>query len=57
MQLLIALFGEGKDLSSLQMGMRAAVAFFGALIFIRIPSRWSNCACIISMPSLGPPEA
>jgi uncharacterized membrane protein YcaP (DUF421 family) len=41
MQLLIALFGEGKDLSSLQMGMRAAVAFFGALIFIRISGRRS----------------
>jgi uncharacterized membrane protein YcaP (DUF421 family) len=41
MQLLIALFGEGKDLSSLQMGMRAAVAFFGALFFIRISGRRS----------------
>jgi uncharacterized membrane protein YcaP (DUF421 family) len=41
MQALIAIFGEGKDLSSLQMGMRAAATFFAALAFIRISGRRS----------------
>jgi uncharacterized membrane protein YcaP (DUF421 family) len=41
MEALIALFGEGKDLSALQMGMRAAATFFAALIFIRISGRRS----------------
>jgi hypothetical protein len=36
MDTLITLFGEGKDLNSLQMAARAAVVFFGALILIRI---------------------
>jgi uncharacterized membrane protein YcaP (DUF421 family) len=31
MGLLAAIFGEGKDLSSLQMGMRAAAVFFASL--------------------------
>ncbi|WP_250511521.1 YetF domain-containing protein [Caballeronia sp. GACF4] len=41
MEALIILFGEGKDLSPLQMGMRAAAAFFLALVFIRISGRRS----------------
>ncbi|ANB72248.1 hypothetical protein AYM40_07645 [Paraburkholderia phytofirmans OLGA172] len=41
MQMLIALFGEGKDLSSLQIAMRAAATFFAALVFIRISGRRS----------------
>ena len=41
MQILIALFGEGKDISSLQMAMRAAATFFAALVFIRIFGRRS----------------
>lgn len=41
MQALVFLFGEGKDLSAFQMGMRAAATFFAALIFIRISGRRS----------------
>ncbi|MCI0150345.1 DUF421 domain-containing protein [Paraburkholderia sediminicola] len=41
MQILIAVFGEGKDISSLQMAMRAAATFFAALVFIRISGRRS----------------
>ena len=41
MQALIALFGEGRDLSALQMAMRAAATFFAALVFIRISGRRS----------------
>ncbi|CAB3804650.1 DUF421 domain-containing protein [Pararobbsia alpina] len=41
MEALIALFGEGKDLNSLQMGMRAASIFFAALALIRISGRRS----------------
>lgn len=41
MNALIALFGEGKDLSTIQMGARAAATFLIALIFIRISGRRS----------------
>lgn len=41
MDVLITLFGEGKDLDSLQTAMRAIVVFFAALIFIRISGRRS----------------
>jgi uncharacterized membrane protein YcaP (DUF421 family) len=41
MDVLIAIFGEGKDLDSLQMSMRAVVVFFAALVFIRISGRRS----------------
>ncbi|SAL58592.1 hypothetical protein AWB69_06464 [Caballeronia udeis] len=41
MDVLIAIFGEGKDLGSLQMAMRAVVVFFAALILIRISGRRS----------------
>ena len=41
MDVLIAIFGEGKDLDSLQMAMRAVAAFFAALILIRISGRRS----------------
>jgi uncharacterized membrane protein YcaP (DUF421 family) len=41
MQALIALFGEGRDLSTSQMGMRAAATFLAALVFIRISGRRS----------------
>ncbi|CAB3795447.1 hypothetical protein LMG28614_04177 [Paraburkholderia ultramafica] len=41
METLIALFGEGKDLNSLQMAARASAVFFGALILIRISGRRS----------------
>jgi uncharacterized membrane protein YcaP (DUF421 family) len=36
MEWLSSLFGEGDNLNSLQMGVRAAVAFFAALALIRI---------------------
>jgi ribosomal protein S18 acetylase RimI-like enzyme len=39
MNLLLSLFGEGKDLDSLQMGARAIAVFFGSLILIRIGGR------------------
>ncbi|WP_429299040.1 DUF421 domain-containing protein [Paraburkholderia sp. GAS199] len=38
---LVVLFGEGKDLSSLQMAARAAATFLAALVFIRISGRRS----------------
>ncbi|MFM0356524.1 DUF421 domain-containing protein [Paraburkholderia nemoris] len=41
MQALVALFGEGKDLSAMQMGMRAGATFFAALVLIRISGRRS----------------
>jgi uncharacterized membrane protein YcaP (DUF421 family) len=41
MEVLIAIFGEGKDLDSLQMAMRAVAVFFAALILIRISGRRS----------------
>ena len=41
MDVLIAIFGEGKDLGSLQMAMRAVAVFFAALILIRISGRRS----------------
>jgi len=41
MDVLIATFGEGKDLDSLQMAMRAVAVFFAALILIRISGRRS----------------
>jgi hypothetical protein len=41
MDALIAVFGSGQDLDSLQMAARAAVAFIGALVCIRISGRRS----------------
>jgi hypothetical protein len=41
METLIALFGEGKDLDSLQMAARPTAVFFGALVLIRISGRRS----------------
>jgi uncharacterized membrane protein YcaP (DUF421 family) len=41
MDIIVALFGEGKELDSLQMAMRAAVAFVATLIFIRVSGRRS----------------
>jgi uncharacterized membrane protein YcaP (DUF421 family) len=41
MELIITLFGEGKDLDTLQMSLRAAVVFIIALILIRISGRRS----------------
>jgi len=40
-RLLLALFGEGKDLNCLQMSSRGVVVFFIALILIRISGRRS----------------
>lgn len=36
METFLFLFGEGKDLNTLQMSCRAAVSFFVALLLIRI---------------------
>ena len=41
MELLIKIFGEGKDLNSLQMSSRGIAIFFIALILIRISGRRS----------------
>ena len=41
MELLIKIFGEGKDLDALQMSSRGVVIFFIALILIRISGRRS----------------
>lgn len=41
MELLIKIFGEGKDLNALQMSSRGVVMFFIALILIRISGRRS----------------
>ena len=41
MNALIAVFGSGQDLDSLQMAARAAAAFMGALVCIRISCRRS----------------
>lgn len=39
MSILLAVFGEGKDLDSLQMTARAIAVFFGSLALIRIGGR------------------
>jgi len=41
MQTIIEIFGEGKDLNSLQMSCRGIVVFFVALILIRVSGRRS----------------
>jgi uncharacterized membrane protein YcaP (DUF421 family) len=41
MELLIKIFGEGKDLDALQMSSRGVVMFFIALILIRVSGRRS----------------
>ncbi len=55
MEVVYKLFGQGKDLSSLQMGCRAFIIFFIALILIRlagmrtfgIKSAFDNCVIIM----------
>jgi uncharacterized membrane protein YcaP (DUF421 family) len=41
MELIIKIFGEGKDLTALQISCRATVVFFIALVLIRISGRRS----------------
>ncbi|MEI6001492.1 DUF421 domain-containing protein [Paraburkholderia bengalensis] len=41
MELIIAAFGEGRDLTASQTAMRAVAVFFAALVFIRISGRRS----------------
>lgn len=41
MELIIKIFGEGKDLTSLQMGSRGVIIFICALILIRLSGRRS----------------
>jgi len=41
MELLVELFGRGKDLSPLQMGMRTLVVFIICLVFIRMSGKRS----------------
>ena len=41
MDMLMTLFGEGKDLTALQTAMRAIVVFFATLVLIRISGRRS----------------
>ena len=41
MELLVEIFGEGKDLNALQMSSRGIVVFFLALVLIRISGRRS----------------
>jgi len=41
MELLIKIFGEGKDLDALQMSSRGIVMFFIALVLIRLSGRRS----------------
>ena len=41
MDVIITLFGEGKDLTALQTAMRAIVVFFATLVLIRISGRRS----------------
>jgi uncharacterized membrane protein YcaP (DUF421 family) len=41
MDAIVAVFGEGKDLSTLQMAMRAIVVFIACLALIRISGRRS----------------
>lgn len=41
MNAVVALFGEGKSLDVLQMGMRALVVFFIAHVLIRLSGRRS----------------
>lgn len=41
MELIIKIFGEGKDLNALQMSCRAIVIFFIALVLIRVSGRRS----------------
>ena len=41
MSLMLTIFGEGRDLNSLQMTARAVAVFFGALVLIRIAGRRS----------------